>query len=147
MMLVKKGNHKRRMMPGFSGLLDDFLTSDFPAPFTRNFGTQVPSVNVVEGNDQFRIEVAAPGFKKEDFKVSMDNDILTISGEVKGENKSDDEKFTRKEFTYTSFQRSFTLPDTVEAEKIEANYEDGILKIALPKKEEIKKMTKEINIS
>ena len=85
------------------------------------------------------MEVAAPGFEKGDFKLEVDHDLLTISSEKKVENETKDgEQFTKREFSYQSFSRSFTLPNTADGERIEANYDNGILRITIPKKEEAK---------
>ncbi len=108
----------------------------------------MPSVNIKEGKDEYAIEVAAPGFDKKDFRIDLNNNVLEISSEkeVKEENK--DEKVMRREFRYSSFKRTFTLPDTVDTEKIKASYKDGILSISVPKKDEAKvKPTKQIAIS
>lgn len=94
-------------------------------------------VNIKESQNSFLVELVAPGFKKEDFNVELDNDVLTISAKVKEEKTEQEEgKFTRKEFSFSSFKRSFTLPETVKHEDINALYEDGVLKVTLPKKEE-----------
>jgi len=102
--------------------------------------SKLPAVNIKEDDASFSLELAVPGRKKEDFKIEIDNDLLTISSESKKETSSENEvdtvKYTRKEFSYTSFKRSFTLPETVNADKIEALYTDGILSFKLPKKEE-----------
>ncbi|WP_422860485.1 Hsp20/alpha crystallin family protein [Flagellimonas sp. S174] len=98
--------------------------------------TNLPAVNIRENEAGFELELAVPGAKKEDFKVEVDNELLTISSEGKTENVETKENFTRKEFAYTAFKRAFTLPETVDGSKIDATYEDGILKLALPKKEE-----------
>lgn len=101
----------------------------------------VPAVNITENKDNFEVALAVPGLKKDDFKIDVDGNILTISSE-KEENKEEREKtFTRKEYSYSSFSRSFTLPEEVNKEKIEAKYEDGVLKLILPRKEEAKKAT------
>jgi HSP20 family protein len=101
----------------------------------------VPSVNITEEKDHYMVSLAAPGLKKDDFKIDIDGNMLTISSE-KEENKEEKEKkFTRKEYSYSSFSRSFSLPDEVNKEKIEAKYEEGILKIALPRNDVSKKMT------
>jgi HSP20 family protein len=125
--------------------------SVFDDIFTENFGGKasfVPAVNVSEKDSNFSIEVSAPGFKKEDFKVEAEEGVLKISGEHKEENKEGDKKFTRREFRYGSFSRSFTLPDTAKVEDIKARYENGILEIEIPKKqEEPKAQAKEIKIS
>ena len=111
--------------------------------------TTLPAVNVKENNNEFLIDVAAPGLSKDDFKINYDNGHLTISSERQDSKKEkNDEKITRREFSYQSFQRSFTVAETViDSEKISASYESGILHIALPKREEVKpKPAKEIRI-
>src|SRR5690625_272441 len=106
----------------------------------RNFGKSTCAVNVKENDYEFILEVAAPGMKKEDFKLELDNNVLSISSEKKEEKETEDkeEKFTLREFSYSSFKRSFTLPETVDHSKISADYKDGVLKIELPKREEAK---------
>jgi len=100
---------------------------------------KVPAVNITETKDHFEVSLAAPGLKKDDFKIDVDGNLLTISSE-KEETKEEKEKmFTRKEFNYTSFSRTFTLPEDVKRDKIEATYEHGLLKLVMPKKEEAKK--------
>ncbi len=103
--------------------------------FVPDYSTNKPAVNVIESENGFRIELAVPGLKKEDFKIDVDGDRLTISAEKKNESEEKGEKYSRKEFSYQSFQRAFTLPETVDAEKISAVYEAGILNISVPKKE------------
>ncbi|MDR3651739.1 MAG: Hsp20/alpha crystallin family protein [Paludibacter sp.] len=108
----------------------------------RNFSltnTTLPSVNIKENTDEFKVEVAAPGFDKSDFKLELNHDLLTISSEKKVENETKEgEQFTKREFSYQSFSRTFTLPHTADGEKIEATYDNGILRISIPKKEESK---------
>jgi len=135
-------------MPSF----DDFFTKDlFDWTGWNNWtneGLTMPRVNIVETNEDFRVEMAAPGMKKEDFHVELDNDILTISAEVKQESSNEEDNYTRKEFNYQSFKRSFNLPNTVEADKIKAIYRDGILTLQIPKRDEAKKKpVKTISIS
>jgi len=116
----------------------------------RNYSTTLPAVNVRETNDNFIIDVAAPGMKRDEFKVELDNNVLTISSQHEEKDEQQDEtiNYTRREFNYQSFQRSFTLPeDKVEGEKISARYLDGILNITVPKKDEAKvKPVKQITI-
>jgi len=108
----------------------------------------IPAVNIIDSDDSFRLEMAAPGLNKEDFKISLDNDVMTISTEKKAESSEKNEKFTRKEYSYSSFLRSFSLPELVDVEKISAQYENGIMKVVLPKKEEAKpKSPREVKIS
>ncbi len=119
----------------FPSLMNDFLKPDWFGG-VDNWNATVPAVNIKDNVENFELELAVPGGKKEDFKVEVDNDILTISSEAKTESKETKENFTRKEFSYTSFKRAFTLPETVDGGKIDAKYEDGILRVTLPKKEE-----------
>ena len=130
--------------------LDDIFNRDLPSVFTSNFNTgmSVPKVNIKETADAFMVEVAVPGLKKSDFKLDLDNQVLTISTESKEENEHKEENYTRREFGYSAFKRTFTLPDSVNDEKINANYTDGILSVLLPKKEEAKqKPVRSIKIS
>jgi HSP20 family protein len=121
-------------------LFDDFFTKDFfginPGSFTQRAAS--PAVNIKETDGDFQLEVSAPGMKKDDFVLELDKNMLTISAEFKNEKEDKDETgdYTRREFNYSSFSRSFTLPeDKVNEEKIEATYMDGILYVTLPKKE------------
>jgi len=99
----------------------------------------IPAVNIIEQKNDYLVSLAVPGMKKEDFKIDVDGNMLTISSEKEETKEEKDKKFTRKEYNYSSFSRSFTLPDEVNKEKIDAKYEDGVLKISLPRKEEVKK--------
>ncbi len=131
---------------------DNFFSRDLMDWGNSNFSstdTTLPAVNVRETDDTFEIEVAAPGMSKEDFRVNMENNLLTISSEKKEEKKEEEKgRFSRREFSYQSFQRSFAIPENlVEGEQITAKYCDGILCISLPKKEEVKpKPAREIAI-
>jgi HSP20 family protein len=100
----------------------------------------VPAVNITERKEDYLVSMAAPGLKKEDFKIDVEGNMLTISSEKEEENEEKDEKYTRQEYSYSSFERSFTLPDEVNKDKIDAHYQDGVLELVLPKKEEAKKM-------
>lgn len=137
---------RRSSLPTF---VDDFFGDDL----FRNFLDEseratTPSVNIKEGKDDFAIEVAAPGLDKKDFSINLNNNVLEISSEKEVKDESKDEKVMRREFRYTSFKRSFTLPDTVDAEKIKASYNNGILSIKIPKREEEKeKPVRQIAIS
>jgi HSP20 family protein len=101
----------------------------------------IPAVNITEQKNEYLVSLAVPGLKKDDFKIDIDGNMLTISSEKEETKEEKDKKFTRKEYNYSSFSRSFTLPDEINKEKIDAKYENGILKIALPRKEEAKKIT------
>ena len=126
----------------YPSLFDHFLNNDLFNWSNSNYSdtnTTLPSVNIKEDNVGYDVEVAAPGFGKEDFKIELNNNILTISSEKQEENETKEgQMFTRREFSYQSFNRSFTLPNTVESDKITAKYDNGILKISIPKKEEAK---------
>jgi HSP20 family protein len=126
---------KRNSSNVFPSVMDELFKDMLGG--TQYTNKMVPPVNIKETEDSFLVELMAAGMKKEDFNLELDNDVLTISAEVKSKNSTEEEgKFTRREFTYSSFRRSFTLPETVKEEDINASYQDGILKIALPKKEE-----------
>ena len=125
----------RERFPYFSDFFND-LFENMSVPELK--GSTVPHVNISETDENFTLEMAAPGLKKEDFNVKVENDMLTISSEKKEESSEKKGKYTRKEFSYSSFLRSFTLPEMVNSENISANYEDGIIKVILPKKEEAK---------
>lgn len=127
--------------------IEEFFGNDYAENYNEMSNYAVPSVNVTEHHDDFLVEVAAPGMKKEDFRIELDNKMLKITSEKKNEEEKQDHKVLRREFNYCAFKRTFILPDTVEAEKIDAKHEDGILKIRIPKREEAKvKPVKEIEI-
>lgn len=135
MLLVRNSNQ----MPS---LFDRFFDGDMFDWNNRNFSstnTTLPSVNIKDNADAFTVEVAAPGFEKGDFKIELNRNVLTISSEkeVKNETK-EGEVFTKREFSYQSFSRSFTLPQIADGDKIEANYSSGILTVSIPKREEAK---------
>ncbi|MCG8473914.1 MAG: Hsp20/alpha crystallin family protein [Cytophagales bacterium] len=121
----------------FQSMFDDFFNRDL-THFREPLMT-IPKVNIEEKDDRFEIEMAAPGMKKDDFKIELHHQVLSISSEKKSETEKNKKGFSRKEYSYSSFQRSFQLPPTAEDEKIEAKYEDGILKILIPKTESGKK--------
>ena len=131
----------------FSGLLDEFF-GNWMNEFSNDFAPSVPAVNVAEEKDSYRIEVAAPGLDKKDFKIDLHNNLLTISSEKKEEKKEKEDNYVRREFNYSTFKRSFTIPESVDADKIKATHKEGILKVVIPKKEEaIEKGLKQIEIS
>jgi len=132
---------------GFS-LMDNFF-NEIPT-FFRNelssYSKDFVPVNVKETNGAYKLEVVAPGFEKNDFKVNLDKNILTISAERKNEVKEENEKQIRSEYRYESFKRSFTLDEKIEAERIDAKYVNGVLTLNLPKKAEVKASAKDISI-
>lgn len=128
----------------FPSLINEFFNDDFGMNFL-NRSHSVPSVNSLENNDSFEIDLAVPGMKKEDFTIELNDKVLVISSETS--NTMENDKMRLNEFNFSSFQRSFRVPDTVDQDKIKANYKNGILKIKLPKrKESISKPNRVINI-
>ena len=121
-------------------LFDEFFGNGTLSNFFNGYSSNVsvPSVNVIEGDDEYKIEVAAPGLTKKDFKIDLENNVLVISSEKKNEKEEKDENYVRKEFGYSAFRRCFSLPTEVDADHIKATHKDGILNIVLPKKEEAK---------
>ncbi|MCB0517702.1 MAG: Hsp20/alpha crystallin family protein [Lewinellaceae bacterium] len=131
------------LLPTLPRLFDDFFTRDLMDWNNGHFSstnTTLPSVNIKETHDSFLVEMAAPGMTKKDFRIELDNEILKISSEKQSEhNLAEGERYTRREFSYQSFERSFHLPKSVvDVGKIKAKYEDGLLRIAIPKREEAK---------
>lgn len=117
-------------------LIDEMFNNDFSGGTAHHPTRFVPAVNVSELEDKFQLEMVIPGFNKEEVAIEVDKDLLTISSEVEDKTESSTEQFTRREFTKQSFKRAFNIPETVRQEQIDANYENGILSITLPKKEE-----------
>ena len=136
--------------PSLSGVLDDFFSNELFDWNMKNLtNATLPAVNIKEEDDKFIVEMAAPGMKKEDLKINIEGRMLRISSDKSFENKEEDEdkKYMRREFSYQSFMRSFTLPESVDPDKIEARYEDGVLFLDIPKKEVAKtKPVKQIEI-
>jgi len=148
MSLVKRENYS----PAWSSFFNDFLNRDWYDWNNQNYSltnTTIPAVNIKETENEFEVDMAAPGMAKDDFRIELNNSVLTISSEKQSENETKDGKnVTRREFSYQSFSRSFTLPAIVETEKITAKYENGLLKVNIPKKEEAKpKPLKQIQVS
>ncbi len=127
----------------FTGMLDSFFNDAF---FRNDMASHMPSVNVYEENGILNLEVSAPGFAKEDFKVEVEKGLLSISGSHKAEEEKSEKNFYRKEFNYGSFQRSFTLPEEYNEDSIEAKYENGILKLTIAKKQQVTETKKEVTV-
>jgi len=126
----------------FPALFDDFFKpwNEWFDNDNRFWATvRIPSVNITENKDEYNVSLAVPGMKKEDFKIDVNGNMLTISCEKDETKEEKDKRYTRKEYSYSSFSRTFTLPEEVNREKIDARYEDGLLKLSLPRKEEAKK--------
>ncbi|HLV14183.1 MAG TPA: Hsp20/alpha crystallin family protein [Xanthomarina sp.] len=128
-------------LPTWTNWIEDVFNKDLPNVFTSNFDHVIssPKINIKETSESFILEMAIPGIKKSDLNIDLDNDVLSISTEMKEETEHKEDNFTRREFGYSSFKRTFTLPETVDEAKIEAKHEDGVLSILLPKKEGAKK--------
>jgi HSP20 family protein len=149
MSLIKRNGNS---VPSIPALFDDFFSRELFNWGNNNFSstnTTVPAINIQEKADHFEVEVAAPGMEKKDFNITLEGSILTISSVKQHTDEKKTENYTRKEFSYQSFQRSLELPkDMVEGEKIKANYENGLLRLTIPKKEEAKrKAPKQIEIA
>lgn len=140
MSIIRRNNQFPSM--SMTALFDDLLNRDLLNWGLNNnseTNTTIPAVNIKETKDSFNVELAAPGMRKEDFKVELDGNQLTISSERIAEESSDEHRYTKREFSYQSFKRTFQLPkEVVDADKIEARYKDGLLHLVIPKKEEAK---------
>lgn len=138
MTLIKRSNS---LFPSVPSFFDDFFTRDaFERSNTNNgYGSSLPAVNIKEDDNNFEVEVAVPGLKREDFNIELEKDVLTISSENKTKSETDESNFMRREFRYSSFKRTFSLPENkVNGDKVNAKYTDGVLHVTLPKKEEAK---------
>lgn len=125
----------RKQPPFFPSLIDDFINTDWNLK-VPSFSSTVPAVNIKELDSQFEIELAVPGMKKDDFEIEVEDGVLSISSTQEEEQVNEKGKFTRREFSYSSFRRSFTLPDSVDPTKIDATYKEGVLLVLLPKHKE-----------
>ena len=124
----------------FPAMFDDFINRDFFKPSFSSTGVSTPAVNIIETNDDFRLEMVAPGMKKENFKIEFQEDVLTISYDHDDNREGERRgwKYTTREYNYHSFARSFSIPETIDVDRIHATYGDGILTLILPKKDEAK---------
>lgn len=144
MTLVKFNNGQRNAVsPWFNDVFDSLFNDSV---LNDRFVTKTPAVNIAETETAFEIELAVPGLKKEDFKINLDKNVLSVSAEKKTDNVEENKKYSKREYSYTSFVRSFTLPEVADQAKIEAEYADGILKLNVAKKEEAKVQTREISV-
>jgi HSP20 family protein len=138
-MSLLRRNEEYPVWPNF---FNEFFNRNWNDWTNRNFSetnTTLPSVNIKESEDGYEVEMAAPGLGKKDFKIELDHEMLTISSEKKTENETKKgQQFTRREFSYQSFSRSFTLPQTADNDNISAKYDNGILRVLIPKKEDAK---------
>ena len=145
MTLVKfsNGQKSNAVNPWFSDVFDSIINDSF---LNDRLVNKVPAVNIAETENEFQIELAVPGLKKEDFKINLDKNVLSVSAEKKTENADETKKYSKKEYNYNSFVRSFTLPETADQTKINAEYNDGVLKLVVAKKEEAKLQAREIAV-
>ena len=145
MSLVKfnTGNKHNDPVHGFTDIFESFLNDSF---ISDRMISRVPAVNIMENEDNYEIDMAAPGLKKDDFKISLDKNLLTISVEQKSQTTENNKQWNKREFNYNSFARSFALPDSVDDGKIEAEYNNGLLRIYVAKMEEAKTVSRRIDI-
>ena len=145
MTLVKFNNgHKNNVVnPWFTDVFDSLIND---SRLNDRFTNKIPAVNIAETENEFHIELAVPGLKKEDFKISLDKNVLSVSAEKKVENVDESKKYSKREYSYNSFVRSFTLPETADQAKIDAQYNDGVLSLSVAKKEEAKFQSREIAV-
>lgn len=143
-------NIQKRNQQGLYDPWRDFLdvANVFPSELFRRSQSNLPAVNISEDEKCFCVDIVAPGFKKEDFKINLEDDMLSISAEIKTENTEEDEKkkYSRREYSHSSFTRTFKLPENTAENEISAEFKDGILKLNIPKREEETKPAKEIKI-
>ncbi len=145
MSLVKfnKGSKENALSTGFNDIFESMFNDTF---LSDRMISRVPAVNVCETEDHYQIEMAAPGLNKDDFKVKLDKNLLMVSVEQQTQQEENNKQYNKREFSYTSFVRSFALPDSADDADIEAKYENGILTISVAKKEEAKQVVRQIEI-
>jgi len=132
-MLVKRSSY----LPSYINYLDDFFGKNFFENFSNeNVKSTLPTANITENENDFQIELAAPGYGKDNFSIQVNQNVLSIKAEIKKDEESNQKQFARKEHYYASFERQFTLPETIKSGEIEASYKHGMLKVILPKKDE-----------
>jgi|SRR5690606_39170076 len=145
MTLVKFSNsHPNRSIDAWTNNLFESLFND--SFISDRFISRVPAVNIAETSEAYQIELAAPGLEKGDFKINVDKDVLTVSAEKKSEVVDENKKYSKREYSYTSFTRSFTLPESIDHNKIDASYKDGVLSVTVGKKEEAKVASRLIEV-
>ena len=145
--LVKKNNGRNLADPWASDFFD--IDSLFTKAWPKSFEKTLPAVNISENKKQYQVDVMAPGMKKEDFKIQVEEDVLIITAEAKQETREEDKdrQFSRREYNYSTFTRSFRLPDNAKDDSISASYEDGILQLTIPKTETQVRAAKEIKVN
>ena len=145
MSLIKfnKGSKENALTTGFNDIFESMFNDTF---LSDRMISRVPAVNVCETEDHYQIEMAAPGLNKDDFKVKLDRNLLTVSVEQQMQHEESNKQYNKREFSYSSFVRSFALPDSADDAGIEAKYDNGILTISVAKKEEAKQTVRQIEI-
>jgi HSP20 family protein len=145
MSLIKfnNGNNSKSLTPGFNDIFETMFNDSF---LSDRMVSRVPAVNICETQDHYLIEMAAPGLNKEDFNIKLDKNLLTVSVEQKKESNTQDRQYNKREFSYSSFVRSFALPDSADDAQIEASYTNGMLNIHVAKKDEAKQIVRQIEI-
>lgn len=136
-------NRNNTLLPGFNDVFESIFNDTF---FTDRMVTRVPAVNISESENNYHVELAAPGLKKEDFKLNLKRNSLTISVEQASDQQDNQKNYSKREYSYSSFVRSFTLPESADESNIEASYTDGILRIDIAKREEAKAVRRQIEI-
>jgi len=144
-MTLVKFNDKRNssLLPGFNDVFDSIFNDTF---FNDRLVTRVPAVNISESENNYHVELAAPGLKKDDFKLNLEGNNLTISVEQSSDHNDNQKNYSKREYSYSSFVRSFTLPESADESQINASYNDGILRIDIAKREEAKMVRRQIEI-
>jgi HSP20 family protein len=143
MTLVKFNNRNNALIPGVNDVFESIFNDSF---LSDRMVTRVPAVNISESADHYHIELAAPGLKKQDFKISIADNVLNISVELQTDQNTNDRKYNKREYSYSSFVRSFTLPELADQGNVQAAYENGVLKIDVAKKEEAKTVSRQIEL-
>jgi HSP20 family protein len=143
MVKFNSDDNKNGSIAGFNQVFDSIFNDTF---FSDRIISRVPAANISETADHYHIELAAPGLKKEDFKLKLEREVLTVSVEQLNQNQEQQRKFARREFSFSSFVRAFTLPESANVEGIQARYNEGVLCIDIPKREEAKMISREIEI-
>jgi len=144
MTLVKfNKNANNSLMPGFNDVFESIFNDTF---FNDRMVTRVPAVNISESENNYHVELAAPGLKKDDFKLNLDRNQLTISVEQSADHEDNHKNYSKREYSYSSFVRSFTLPESADDSHIDASYTDGVLRIDIAKREEAKAVRRQIAV-
>ncbi|GAC1312909.1 MAG: Hsp20/alpha crystallin family protein [Mucilaginibacter sp.] len=144
MTLVKwNSNANNALLPGFNDVFESIFNDTF---FKDRMVTRVPAVNISETENNYHVELAAPGLKKDDFKLNLEGNVLTISVELSADHEDNHKNYSKREYSFSSFVRSFVLPESADDSNIDASYTDGVLRIGIAKREEAKAVRRQIEI-